>query len=271
MRAAPLLLLFACLVSAYFPGSPGAPSTFGQEEKPKPAPVPFQRMPWVAAKKGESRSQCPMLNAMANHGYIAHSGRDIGMGSIVLVLEQMKFPSLMAFIFPMFQGFWMPKTDLMNHHLENFNVWDHDASLTRHDRAISNSTKADKRLVEQLLSFAGDKTYLTTFDLARARRLRYAQSKSANPNFKFGPVERFFAIYECLKLMNVIGKNGKLPVDVTRDFFINERLPQKWKEHEWDVGLFGLLIYRDFVTFTVQTYIAGDVDPSATKAAKDEL
>ena len=53
------------------------------------------------------------------------------------------------------------------------------------------------------MSFAKDKGYLTYDDLARARQLRYAQSKAANPKFRFGLISRIYAMMECVALMEV--------------------------------------------------------------------
>jgi hypothetical protein len=45
------------------------PSFHGSRE----API----RPWKAAGEGDSRGPCPMLNTLANHGYLNHSGRNI--------------------------------------------------------------------------------------------------------------------------------------------------------------------------------------------------
>ncbi|KAI8611216.1 Chloroperoxidase [Chytriomyces sp. MP71] len=265
-----VLCVLSISVAAELP--PDWPGRQQQQAPKKPLPrTEFVRRPWVGPKKGEARSPCPMLNALANHGHINHDGRSVGMGSIVQVLEDMWFPSALAFMQPIGMSLWMQKDQFSNHDLDKFSVWDHDASLTRHDFAISKSHKVDKKLVDQLLSFAGDKGYLTLTDLAKARRLRYAQSKAANPDFKFGLTARFFAVYESLCLMNVIGKNGKLPVDVTRDFFINERLPQKWKEHNWNIGFWGIYLSRDILWFTYLTHTVDDAVPSSAGSTKSEL
>ncbi|KAJ1556143.1 hypothetical protein HK405_006324 [Cladochytrium tenue] len=237
------------------------------------------REPWSAPKKTDSRSPCPMLNAMANHGYINKTGVNIALGDVIRVLESdtIGYPSMISFLHPMFVGLWVKFNPNKNVDLEAFDVFDHDASLTRQDFALTGHRGVDKELVAQLLAQANGKGYLDYDDLARARQLRYAQSKAANPKFHFSLIERFMAMLESIALMEVralrfeqiflkphlirvvqiIGENGRLPVDITRDFLLHERLPLKWKPHKWDISFYGVAFYRRLILFSIKTYTVG--------------
>ncbi|KAJ1549131.1 hypothetical protein HK405_009361 [Cladochytrium tenue] len=217
------------------------------------------REPWSAPKKTDSRSPCPMLNAMANHGYINKTGVNIALGDVIRVLESdtIGYPSMISFLHPMFVGLWVKFNPNKNVDLEAFDVFDHDASLTRQDFALTGHRGVDKELVAQLLAQANGKGYLDYDDLARARQLRYAQSKAANPKFHFSLIERFMAMLESITLMEIIGENGRLPVDITRDFLLHERLPLKWKPHKWDISFYGVAFYRRLILFSIKTYTVG--------------
>ncbi|KAI9352268.1 Chloroperoxidase [Zopfochytrium polystomum] len=234
-------------------------------------PAAAAREPWVAPRKNELRSPCPMLNALANHGYINRQGNNVPLGDVIRVLESddVGYPSVLAFMHSMSTAVWIKFNSDSNALLTSFDVLDHDASLTRQDFALVKHRRVDKDLVAQLASFAGDKGYLTYEDLARARQLRYAQSKAANPNFRFSLLGRFYAMLESVSLMEVIGTDGKLSVDIMQDFFLHERLPLKWKPHKWDVGFYGISLYRRLVIFTFQTYFVDIMSPVKKAPAKE--
>jgi hypothetical protein len=43
---------------------------------------------WQAPDEGDARSPCPMLNSLANHGVLPHSGRQISKDTLVSVLTE---------------------------------------------------------------------------------------------------------------------------------------------------------------------------------------
>ncbi|KLO20157.1 Cloroperoxidase [Schizopora paradoxa] len=51
------------------------------------SPAPFVAKPFVPAGDGDSRSPCPALNALANHNYLPHDGRDLRFIELVNVLR----------------------------------------------------------------------------------------------------------------------------------------------------------------------------------------
>ncbi|KAJ3176552.1 hypothetical protein HK101_010426 [Irineochytrium annulatum] len=229
--------------------------------------VTADRPPWEPPKKNYVRSACPMLNALANHDLLDRKGENIAMGEVIEVMERdLAMPSSTAFIQSMYMGIFADKYDY-NVKLSSFSAFEHDASLSRQDISMTGHRKVDKALVEQLISFSGTKGYLTYDDLARARRLRYVQSKASNPKFKFTIFQRAWAIWEGVLLMEVLGEKGKLKVDIARDFFINERLPLKWNAHLWDTGFWGYKMGYSFVSFALKTYFVPDL-PAVAEPAK---
>jgi hypothetical protein len=178
------------------------------------------------------------LNALANHGYINRAGVNIALGDVIREMEsdRVGYPSMLCFLHPMSMTPWLTFNANSNVDLSSFNgnilieqesfniainlAYDHDASLVRQDYELVKHRRVDKQLVvrytletvcinpycilqAQLMSFANNKDYLTYDDLAKARQLRYAQSKAENPNFRFGIISRIYAMMEAVALMEV--------------------------------------------------------------------
>ncbi|KAI8854881.1 Chloroperoxidase [Chytridium lagenaria] len=224
--------------------------------------IQADRQSWQPPKKDQHRSPCPMLNALANHAMIHRNGFSIAMADVLKAMEtDLKMPSLLSFLQAFYMTQFVDKLDF-NFNLSSFHMFDHDVSLTRQDKALGGSDKPDPQLVEQLVSFAGAKGYLDYDDIARARRLRYAQSKASNPALKFGITQRSWAIFESILLMEVFGHEGKLKADIARDFFMHERLPLKWNPRGWDIGLYGWKFFRNYILLSVKTYLLDDQPPS---------
>ncbi|KAJ3210396.1 hypothetical protein HDU67_005347 [Dinochytrium kinnereticum] len=191
------------------------------------------------------------------------------MGDVVRIMEtDIMMPSILSFFQAFYMTQWIEKTNY-NFNLSSFGTFDHDVSLTRQDASLGGTYKPDTKLVNQLVSFAGSKGYLDYDDIARARKLRYEQSKAANPNLKFGFTQRMWAIYEAILLMEVVGHKGQLRADIAKDFLLHERLPLKWNPKPWDIGFYGWKLYRDLAILAFKTYTIAD-SPSG-KAGHDEL
>lgn len=154
---------------------------------------------YVPPKDGDSRSACPMLNAMANHGILPHDGKNITFKELnVKVRQTFNFAPSFCFFVPKFaadflnRSYWSDHFDLAELNLHN--AIEHDASLTREDAALaSDQGKPDLKLVDDLLREAtgtmpDGSPRLTIPDLSRALSKRRAHAKKANPQY----TESFF-------------------------------------------------------------------------------
>lgn len=164
-----------------------------------PRGVPGHRGSWpqyVPPKEGDSRSACPMLNAMANHGILPHDGKKITFKELNETVRQtFNFASSFCFFVPNFSARFLnrsyshDKFDLADLSLHAENAIEHDASLTRHDVAlVPDQGKPDLGLVRDLLEEATGKAedgspVLTKADLARALSKRRADARKTNPNY----------------------------------------------------------------------------------------
>lgn len=169
-----------------------------------PKGCPGHNLQWpeyVPPKEGDSRSACPMLNAMANHGILPHDGKNITFTEMnQKIRETFNFASSFCFFVPNFSSRFLNKSyktdrfDLSDLSLHAPNAIEHDASLTRHDAAIQpDQGKPDLELVDQLLKEATGKTpegtpLLTKADLSRALSKRRADARRTNKDYS----ESFF-------------------------------------------------------------------------------
>ncbi len=169
-----------------------------------PRGVPGHRGSWppyVPPKDGDSRSACPMLNAMANHGIIPHDGKNISFPEMNRkIRETFNFAASFCFFVPNFSARYLDKSyftdrfDLADLSKHADDAIEHDASLTRQDVAlVPDQSKPDQKLVRELLAEAtgtrADGTpLLTTADLSRALSKRRADARRTNPHYS----ESFF-------------------------------------------------------------------------------
>lgn len=157
--------------------------------------------PYMPPGEGDSRSACPMINAMANHGILPHDGKNISFKTLNTTVRQtFNFAPSFCFFVPKFaadfleRSYWSGTFNLDELSLHSATAIEHDASLTRQDVAIEpDQGKPDLKLVEDLLKEAtgtsdnGSKL-LTIPDLSRALAKRRRDARKTNEAY----TENFF-------------------------------------------------------------------------------
>jgi hypothetical protein len=156
---------------------------------------------YVAPLDTDSRSACPMLNAMANHGILPHDGKNITFKELNIKIRQtFNFAPSFCFFVPSFaagflnKSYWKDRFDLADLSLHSDTAIEHDASLTRQDAAlVPDQGKPDLELVHELLkeasgTFPDGTPQLTIPDLSRALSKRRADAKKTNKDYS----ESFF-------------------------------------------------------------------------------
>lgn len=164
-----------------------------------PAGAPGHNLTWpayLAPGPGDSRSACPMLNALANHSILPHDGKNITFRELnTKVRQTFNFASSFCFFVPNFsagfldKSYWSDRFDLADLSKHADDAIEHDASLTRQDVALEpNQGKPDQRLVDALLAEASGKMpdgspRLTVADLSRALSKRRVDARRTNKEF----------------------------------------------------------------------------------------
>ncbi|TDL16337.1 Cloroperoxidase [Rickenella mellea] len=193
--------------------------------------------PFCPARPGDSRSPCPALNALANHGYLPHDGKNI---TIMMLVHAMKtvynLSTFLAFFLAIVGAIFCGNGLSLNlHDLALHDRIEHDASLTHADALPGDKyapIDVDQSLVSDLLdsSPGGD---LTLEDLARVRVRR---DKSAV--VPLDGVHAEISRGECALVLNVFGdEKGMVPKRELRQWFGEERIPDGWRGPKETVGI----------------------------------
>ncbi|KAJ7148755.1 Chloroperoxidase [Mycena crocata] len=191
---------------------------------------------FVPPKESDSRSCCPALNALANHGILPHDGMNIKFSHMAqAVHETYNFAPTFSRFVPTFAANMLHrnyKTDSLNlSELNLHNGIEHDASLTRQDfRDDPNQGKPYLPFINELLALATEKdqngnAILTAADLSAYSSTRRAQSKATNPDFTLDTLHKLFGSSNSSTLITIFG--GK--VADLEPFLREERIPQGWE------------------------------------------
>ncbi|KAF8548982.1 Cloroperoxidase [Imleria badia] len=187
-------------------------------------------------QEGDSRSCCPGLNAMANHGIISRSGRGIKFTDVPEHIHgTFNFSPSFCYYVCHFAARTLNKSygrDTFD--LEEINLHngiEHDASLTRLDTALQpNQAAPHSPYVEEFISFATGKDaagnpLFTNNDLSRILGKRRAVSKATNKNYSLQFAHRLFSSANTSTVPTIFGRRA----DDLRVIFGEERLPEGWE------------------------------------------
>ncbi|KAK4951494.1 hypothetical protein LTR10_010470 [Elasticomyces elasticus] len=212
-----------------------------KESEVVPRGAPGHRGSWpeyVPPKDGDSRSACPMLNAMANHGILPHDGKNITFTQLNQTVRQtFNFAASFCFFVPNFSARFLNKSysndrfNLADLNMHADNAIEHDASLTRQDVAlVPDQGKPDLGLVHDLLEEATGKMpdgtpLLTKSDLSRALAKRRADARKTNPRYTESRFHNLFGSANSSTMLTIFG--GR--VEDLRPMLVEERFADHWE------------------------------------------
>ncbi|PTB63392.1 Cloroperoxidase [Trichoderma citrinoviride] len=198
-----------------------------------------QIQPWVPPGPDDSRGPCPMLNTLANHGYLPHHGHNITASQIENAFT--RFLNVEA-------GFADPARDFakaFGHDVFNLvdlntpGIIQHITSLTRDDYTPEEPhLKADPLRIERLLADS-DTPFLTVDSIAKSRlRLIKESEPRVLPDNQVT-----FTLFEAAMTLTMMSDDSpdadfhpppsayKGPKDRIRTWFEEERFPTEfgWK------------------------------------------
>jgi hypothetical protein len=194
---------------------------------------------YIAPKDGDSRSCCPGLNTMANHGVIARDGKNISFKALSPIIHQ-TFNFAPSFCFftcntaanTLHKDYATGTFDLaeISLHSDKGGI-EHDASLTRKDTFIEpDQSKPHVPFVEELLASATGKDkegnpIFTLKDIAAYSSKRRVESRDSNPEFTLDFTHRTFGSANSATLLKIFGCR----VDDLRSILIKEQFPDGWQ------------------------------------------
>ncbi|KAF2131805.1 Cloroperoxidase [Dothidotthia symphoricarpi CBS 119687] len=198
-----------------------------------PAPASDPRFTnFKPAGSGDVRSPCPGLNALANHNFIPHNGRNNTIPVLIKGLaEGMNMGAdftvaiggagLLASPNPLGGSF-----DLDDLNMHNFPI-EHDASMSRQDAALGNDQPFYNPNWQQYISFFDGKATTDVPTASKAKFARYNDSLTKNPAFTYGIREAIFSYGENAIYLQAMSDpvTGKAQVSYVKSLFEQEKLP----------------------------------------------
>jgi len=206
--------------------------------------------PYIPPGPNDSRSPCPALNALANHGYLPHDGKDITLRQLIHAMTEVFNLSTPLAVVLAVGGVILcgsvMKLSLTLHDLALHNRIEHDASLV-HDNAHKGDkyapTPVDPVLVDRLMDEAEAEDELTADFFGKMRAQREAEALSKPLNF----IHANFARGESALILTTLGHahpgddgdmtHRAVSVNSVRDFLGKEKLPDGWVKSKETIGL----------------------------------
>jgi len=201
--------------------------------------------PYVAPGPTDSRSPCPALNILANHGWLPHDGKNLTIPQLVKVVQEVWNVSLpLALMLALYgvlkcgKGLKVDLSDLALH-----GVIEHDASLLRGNCAEGSKfapIDIDPTLVAEFLADASYDATLETqvYTIADFGKIRARRNKEALPNGEKLDLQHAFIAKAnpAMALMAMGGKSLTVTKDAMQKFMVEETFPDNFQRPE-KIGL----------------------------------
>ena len=154
------------------------------------------------------RGPCPMLNTLANHGFLPRDGRNITRSNAIAALNNgLNFNATLGGIMWEQAIIANPEPNATFFTLEQLNVHnllEHDASLSRTDAAFGNNHVFNQTVFDVSRNWWTDET-VTAKQLAHSKIFRQLESRATNPNYTFGASTEEFSLGEVAAPIIVFG------------------------------------------------------------------
>lgn len=212
---------------------PFASPTLGYATSQRSAPIDETTYPYVQPLPSDSRSPCPALNSLANHGLLPHNGKDI---SVAQTIEAVYLGFSMAFDLAnrtMANAIKTSTTgvkdtlnlaDLNQHHPQ---VIEHDGSMTRADAYWGDDHTFNTTIWHRTLTSWGCAEELTFEVAATELKARFAYGVATNPQFNatfaLNPSLLQYAI-----VISAFGDAVKGDADLTQIKYLFEKERMPW-------------------------------------------
>ncbi|PYI23442.1 Cloroperoxidase [Aspergillus violaceofuscus CBS 115571] len=199
---------------------------------------------WQPAGADDYRGPCPMMNTLANHHFLPHNGRNITRPRLIEALgAALNFTSALATLMFEMAIVVNPEpnaTSFTLDQLNQHNILEHDASLSRSDAYFGNNHIFNATIFAQTRRY-WTSAVLDAGMLANGKLARQVESKAFNPTYTFTARTEEFSLGEVAAPIIAFGDLGSGEVNRTlvEYFFEHERLPVAlgWKTRGEAVGV----------------------------------
>ncbi|RAL58542.1 hypothetical protein DID88_003990 [Monilinia fructigena] len=194
-------------------------------------PIDAAEGEWVAPTKDAFRGPCPMLNTLANHGFLPRDGRNFTEHNVVNGLNHgLNFNRSLGAV--MFQQAipaspnYPNATSFTLADLNVHGVLEHDASLSRQDAYFGNNHVFDKKIFKTSKAWWPNDT-ITGQQFIDAKLYRQIVSRNTNPTYSFSSTVEAFSIGELVAPVVAFGDKHEITANrsLVLSWIENERLP----------------------------------------------
>ncbi|KAL4951639.1 Cloroperoxidase [Aspergillus filifer] len=195
-----------------------------------PIPRLQHPLPWSRPGPDAVRAPCPMLNTLANHGFLPHDGKGISqqrtieaLGTALNIGEEL---AVYLFQEAMTTNPDANATTFDLNHLSRHNILEHDASLSRQDAHFGDNHDFNQKVFDETRSYWPEHI-IDVQSAALAREARVNTSKATNPNYSMSELGEDFSYGETAAYLIVLGdkESGTVDRSWVEYMFKNERLP----------------------------------------------
>ncbi|KAF9878230.1 hypothetical protein CkaCkLH20_04268 [Colletotrichum karsti] len=210
---------------------------------------------WAPAGPDDFRGPCPMMNTLANHGFLNRDGRNLTQEVVVNGLKQgLNFNESLGTLMFQMATIANPEpnaTFFTLDHLNRHNVLEHDASLSRTDAAFGNNHIFNQSVFDESRAY-WTADIMDAKMLANSKIARQVTSRAFNPNYTFTATVENFSLGEVAAPIIVFGDMtaGTVQKQLVEYFFQNERLPSElgWTKKEVPVTQDDILKVVDMIS-----------------------
>ncbi|KAI1332916.1 Cloroperoxidase [Xylariaceae sp. FL0255] len=194
---------------------------------------------WQPEAPSDTRGVCPMLNTLANHGYLPRNGRNISKNQTVDALHSALnlAPSFGEFLWTA-AVYSNPAPNATTFSLDNLNrhdLFEHDGSLSRQDAYFGEWWRFNQTVFNWTMAYWPGEI-LDVKIVAAARAARQMQSMLTNPDYSLSFTGYEFSLGENSALLSILGNKTAqtVPKKWVQYLFENEQLPCSlgWKKPE---------------------------------------
>lgn len=179
----------------------------------------------------DRRSPCPMVNALANQGYLPRDGRDVSLVKLVRGFKDGINLAPDATLLVGIRALQLSSTgSLFTFHLDDLNKHgpiEHDGSLTRKDVFFGDNHTFSPEVWASVSAHFGDREVIPIETAAEARKARMAKAAEENPEFNLTSSQERFSFIETSLYMYVFGDGleGNAKTEWVRVLMEQDRLP----------------------------------------------
>lgn len=206
---------------------------------------------WTAPTATDLRSPCPLLNSLANHGYLPHTGANISVPVLLDALDTALNLADSARSFFQLQGnkaLTASSTgNASTFHLTDLNTHDlieHDGSLSRADIGQGDNWSFNSTIFDETKSYWTDATISLT-QAAQALHARQQTQKETNPEYKVPLAQHSNALGQTAMYLGLFGdyNDGNAQRDYVVYFF-GKSFPSFFIDW-WCYGMFFLFVRNE--------------------------